>query len=234
VQVAWGAIKKVFETVFGVIAGVFRTAVGVISRVWAGLTTAAQHVRDAVVAAFRWLVDKLLAAVEWIIRGAAKAFGWIPGIGPKLKKAAKDFEKFRDDVNRALGGIKDRKVTVTAEFEGSPYASQATKEELHKQHGGPVKPGVPYWVGEKGPELVKFRQPGVVLSHRQSMRLMRQLPRRLPAGHDRGAAPAPTPVQVKSGDTNNYHVVAHYPKPEPLTERLPKVMRREQWLRGRD
>lgn len=51
------------------------------------------------------MVSFWLTAVGAIVDGAAKAFGWVPGIGGKLKKAASDFDKFRDQVNDSLNGI---------------------------------------------------------------------------------------------------------------------------------
>jgi acid phosphatase family membrane protein YuiD len=65
--------------------------------------------------ATRAVVNVFLAMVGSIISGAAKAFGWVPGLGPKLKTAAARFAAFQQDVNRALSGIHNRKVSVTAE-----------------------------------------------------------------------------------------------------------------------
>jgi hypothetical protein len=38
-----------------------------------------------------------------------------------------------------------------------------------RQHGGPVSAGTPYWVGERGPELVVPRTSGTVLPHGQGV-----------------------------------------------------------------
>jgi soluble cytochrome b562 len=59
------------------------------------------------------------------INGAAAAFGWIPGIGPKLNKAAADFDAFKNRVNSALEGIKDRDVNVNVHVSGLASASDA-------------------------------------------------------------------------------------------------------------
>jgi len=40
------------------------------------------------------------------------------------------------------------------------------------QHGGPTRAGSPYWVGERGPELMVPRTAGYVLSHANAMRLV--------------------------------------------------------------
>lgn len=49
-----------------------------------------------------------------ILDGAAAAFSWVPGVGPKLKKAQQEFSRFRAEANRELAAIKDRKVRVEA------------------------------------------------------------------------------------------------------------------------
>jgi hypothetical protein len=54
---------------------------------------------------FRFIVNAFLTVVGALVNGAAKAFGWVPGLGGKLKSAAAAFNNFRDDVNRALDGI---------------------------------------------------------------------------------------------------------------------------------
>lgn len=63
-------------------------------------------VKNVAVGAIQFLVDKMLGAAEWIATAAAKAFGWVPGIGGKLRTAAAEIEAFRDSVNGALSGIK--------------------------------------------------------------------------------------------------------------------------------
>lgn len=87
------------------------------------LPGAARTARDKTTEAFRWLVDKILGFFGNIITGAAKIFGWVPGVGGKLKKAAKAFQSFRDDVNRALGGIKNKNQTTFVTFKGKSIAA---------------------------------------------------------------------------------------------------------------
>ena len=105
--------------------------------------------------AFRAVVDAFLWVAEKIIDGAAKAFGWIPGIGPKLKTAADKFRGFRQNVNDALSGIKDKNVTVTGDlkfggalsgksFSGGGGANFAKDLLLRQADGGFISgPGGP-------------------------------------------------------------------------------------------
>ncbi|WP_455360025.1 hypothetical protein [Streptomyces sp. SYSU K21746] len=45
---------------------------------------------------FRYLATGALTALDAIISGAAHTFGWIPGIGDKLKGANREFDKFKN------------------------------------------------------------------------------------------------------------------------------------------
>jgi hypothetical protein len=55
------------------------------------------------------LATGFLTVAGTIVHGAALAFGWIPGIGPKLKGAAHAFDVFKNNVLGALDGIPDSK-----------------------------------------------------------------------------------------------------------------------------
>ena len=122
--------------------------------------------------AFVWLKDKALAALRFLfnaaifqfgllVHAAAKAFGWVPGIGPKLKTAAKEFDKFKDRVNSALGGIKDRNVRIDA-YVLRHESGYTQYREGERAGGGPVIAGGTYLVGERGPEMVTFGAAGYV------------------------------------------------------------------------
>lgn len=51
------------------------------------------------------VVDVFLGMVGLIIGAAASAFGWIPGIGGKLRDAKDAFDSFREEVNASIRGI---------------------------------------------------------------------------------------------------------------------------------
>jgi len=126
------------ETFRNIVDGAFR-----------GVAAAAGFMKDLVVGYFQFIVDKWLAIAEWIVRGAATAFGWVPGIGPKLKEAAKAVEQFRDDVNFALDGIHtEKKIRITTDANVSLLTVKGARAG-----GGPVGPGS-WLVGEEGPEVL--------------------------------------------------------------------------------
>jgi hypothetical protein len=60
--------------------------------------------------AIRGMIGQFLNFVEVFVDGAASAFGWIPGIGPKLRTAASEFDAFKQRTNQALNGIQSHKV----------------------------------------------------------------------------------------------------------------------------
>lgn len=62
-----------------------------------------------VVRACDGIISVSLKAFALILAGAVNAFGWIPGIGPKLKSAQKQFNEFAANVTKGLQGIPGRK-----------------------------------------------------------------------------------------------------------------------------
>jgi phage-related protein len=104
---------------------------------------------DAIRPAFKFIADLWFSVVGALVDGAAKAFGWMPGIGGKLKAAAKQFDHFRDEVNNALSGIHDRNVKVNAElltraaYVSGGGATSSVAGGHHFATGGLVTGGVP-------------------------------------------------------------------------------------------
>lgn len=122
------AYKK-SETFRGIVDGVFRVigkvgkwlweralkpAFSAIGKAFTAVGKTFMSVWDHIIRpVFGFLVDKFTWVVGSILDGAAKLFGWVPGIGPKLRSAADKFQAFRDRVNNALDGVRDRTVTIT-------------------------------------------------------------------------------------------------------------------------
>lgn len=118
-----------------------------------------------------------LNALGQLLDGAVKALGWIPGLGPKLKKAQGDFRVFREEANRELQKIKDRDVSIRISTNigqiAGQYArlvagivSQGGKVSGKRASGGPVSAGRSYLVGERGPEIVTMSGNGRVTPNR--------------------------------------------------------------------
>lgn len=60
-----------------------------------------------VVGLFHHLVDVWFSVVGAIVHGGASAFGWLPGVGGKLKDAAGKFDDFRSSVDASLSALAD-------------------------------------------------------------------------------------------------------------------------------
>lgn len=58
------------------------------------------------------LADAWLTVVGVILQGAADAFGWVPGVGPKLRAAASDFNTFHDQVLGILVDVRNKAAGV--------------------------------------------------------------------------------------------------------------------------
>lgn len=77
-----------------------------------------------VITVIRDAVNAILTFYGFLLTGAADAFGWIPGIGGKLKDAAAAFNDFKNKANAALNGILDEDVNVRV---NTTYAVYGTK-----------------------------------------------------------------------------------------------------------
>jgi tape measure domain-containing protein len=108
----------------------FQTFLAIVSRVWSVFAAVARGAIASVVRVF-------LGMVGTVLNGAAKAFGWVPGLGGKLRAAAANFNTFRDQVNRSLAGVKSRKVTVSATLTAGA-ASIRGGGVIARATGGPV------------------------------------------------------------------------------------------------
>lgn len=118
-------------------------------------------------------VVALLNAFEKILDGAVAAFGWIPGIGPKLKEARDKFHGFAEGVKGAIEGIPEQRIVdVRVRLDrGSLYAARDKIADVlgstfvnaglgHKATGG-IGGGLTE-VGERGRELVRLPQGSMV------------------------------------------------------------------------
>lgn len=119
VGVALRGVIEIFKILIITIGVVVRTVQGV----WKAFQTAASVISSAMRAVgagvregVRIVVMTFLNMVGTVLEGAAKAFGWVPGLGGKLKAARDSFNTFRDGVNRSLAGVKDKNVQVRVQL----------------------------------------------------------------------------------------------------------------------
>ncbi|MFJ9394661.1 hypothetical protein ACIRQT_07225 [Streptomyces californicus] len=86
-------------------------------------------------AVFRMVTGSMVTAMGGVLHGAAKAFGWIPGIGDKLKSADRTFSKFKDSY---ISGLQ------SAETKTRQFAAGA----LPKLEQGKLKMNISNWTSQ--------------------------------------------------------------------------------------
>lgn len=79
------------------------------------VTGAAISAAPVVIEGFKQIATGVLTALDGIISGAAHAFGWIPGIGDKLKTANRQFDDFKGSF---ISGL-DKAQTKASQFAAS-------------------------------------------------------------------------------------------------------------------
>jgi hypothetical protein len=108
---AWDMIQARIELGLNLIKNIISAAMEIVKGIFSGAWNAVFEVTRNVLAV---LVDVWLGTVDMIISAAARAFGWVPGLGPKLRQAADWFHEFRENANDAIRGI-DANVDITAD-----------------------------------------------------------------------------------------------------------------------
>lgn len=134
----------------------------------------------------------ILDVLAGIVLNAAEAFSWIPGLGPKLESSAKKFVRFRDRATAALRGIPDETVNVDVNLRGIRNLEEQMAVRLgRREHGGPVKRGEAYIVGERRAELFVPEQDGTILPQVPTQGQMQSM----------GLGGPPTVIEIRSGGT---------------------------------
>jgi len=99
------------------------------------------------IAAIQYLEIPVLNVFSAIVHGAAAAFGWMPGIGGKLKAARHQFDEFRRGIDKDLANLKLELSTTQAQRNFSAFhrwlmahATPITIDLYTQHHAGP-RPG---------------------------------------------------------------------------------------------
>ncbi|HEY2088598.1 MAG TPA: hypothetical protein VGH54_21585 [Mycobacterium sp.] len=142
VQTAFAAVKSAIQVMWNVIKPIFdlwKLQFDILAKVGSFLWD------HALRPAFQAIIGAFLLVVSTLVHGAASAFGWVPGLGGKLKNAAKQFDGFRDEVNAALKGT-TKSVTVSAHVSGAQAVinslSNVANLMAYIKNGGHVDIGV--------------------------------------------------------------------------------------------
>lgn len=133
-------LAKMFQYYLPLLATQIKVTIETVRKMWEAFKTW----QGVVLSVVDVVVRTFLTMVGAIVEGAAKAFGWVPGIGPKLKTAAAEFKKFKDNVNDALDGLKDKKVSVGVQMVAGSRAvmsSNSTGGGITREASGGILPG---------------------------------------------------------------------------------------------
>lgn len=192
----WNDITAFTEQLWSDVTGWFRRLgqdIGAIwSAAWKGIETAVQDAwYDVVAPVIRALADGVLAVFGAIIHGAANAFGWVPGVGGKLKQAASAFDGFKAHIDALfsrpsvvqidtrsaaqrlqdlinLGALAKQQATLITSNSSNKMAGMAGA----RASGGPVAANLPYLVGEHGPELFTPDASGTIIPAGQTKSML--------------------------------------------------------------
>jgi phage-related protein len=77
-----------------------------------------------VVRANQVIIDSFLSMVGTILHGVADAFGWVPGLGPKLREASQNFDDFKAGVDNNINHMVNTMEGWKSELEGTTRQTQ--------------------------------------------------------------------------------------------------------------
>jgi len=162
----WGVLKVVGSFIGKVFVGYLK----LLAKAWLTVGIFGVH-------ALRLLLTAAFAVFGGIVHAAARGLGWIPGIGPKVKKAAGAFDSFGRSVIGHLAGVENKLKDVrngldnihspkpvhidiittrtTRIVNANTAAAKHADIAGSRAIGGPVRRGAAYLVGENGPEVFK-------------------------------------------------------------------------------
>lgn len=169
VQVAIGFVMDHWKLFLGILTGPLGIAI-------LGIVTHFNTVKVVALTSIRVLISGFLLLVSTLVHGAASAFGWVPGLGGKLKGAARAIDGFRDSTNASLAAM-TKDITINADVKPARDAISGLIREAGSKTayihvttiGGPggvtggrqafATGGFPddgeFTVGEQGPELMR-------------------------------------------------------------------------------
>lgn len=155
------------------------TSIDMVTGALQGIVRVAGHIVDAIEIMTRYT----LTSLGLIVHGAAEAWGWVPGLGPKLQKAAGDFDNWANGILNKLEALDGRDVTIKIKFAAEANAwsalRNAERQTEPRAGGGPTWAGKAYTFGELGPEPWIAATTGTTISNSTARSL---------AGSSRGEA----------------------------------------------
>lgn len=81
------------------------------------------------------MVQTWLNVVDFLLEGAERAFGWVPGLGPKLRGANAAFDEFRGRVDEQFTAMRDAADKTTQMFQAGQDAVQGLRDKVRALNG---------------------------------------------------------------------------------------------------
>ena len=112
-RIEWAILRPILQLMGTVVAAIFVAIYKSADNAWHIIYTAFAFVwRTLLRPVLGTFLNVILTTFGTIVHAAAWAFGWVPGLGPKLKDAAKHFDEFKKNVQNAIDGINGKTVKV--------------------------------------------------------------------------------------------------------------------------
>lgn len=156
----------------------------------------------------KFIITTVIGALVALLGAAVIAFGWIPGLGPKLKAAQNELSNFVNNANRLIDNIvNDVNVTIHVRTVGSLSSHVGVTANAHGGITGAASGGIRNrWtmVGEHGIELLQL-PPGTGVKSNPDTERMLSGAGMGGVGSGRGAQI----IEVRfTGDTDSFMAIA--------------------------
>lgn len=191
----------------GAIGAAMGHLVGVItflSQVWLGWVAVYESGIAFIARGWNAMVEMATAAVGAIIGALVSIFGWIPGIGDRLRQSQRDFEAWRNSsvasLNSTQGAVAGVQNSINNMHGKTVYIDVVQRGPTLGGAGGyrglatgGIATGMK-WVGERGPELVDFGARGGTVKNAGASREM--------ARGGSGGGPMQVSISIERGSSS--------------------------------
>lgn len=113
----------------------------------------------------KFFTEGFLFNMGAMLDSATAAFGWVPGLGPKLKEAQSKFNEFANSVRSKLDALDGTTVDINLKFHDAGYSDYRAGERNPsggRASGGPAWQGETYTYNELGQERLVMGATGTV------------------------------------------------------------------------
>lgn len=152
--------RFIADVVIPLMSGSLVVSIKIVTGIVQGLIWVFGHAVEVI----KFFTETFLFNMGLMLNSAVATFGWIPGLGPKLKEAQKKFEEFSDSVKRKLDALDGTTVDINLKFHDAGYSDYRAGERnpSGRASGGPAWAGETYTYNELGQERLHMGSTGTV------------------------------------------------------------------------